>query len=351
MSVKIDRTGETVKARNGLKMTIIAYRTVRDIDIRFEDGYEVNHINYYNFLTGKIKHPFYRTRLKSKVGESATANNGLKMTIVAYRGTADIDIQFEDGVVVYNKTYTSFKCGEIGHPDVRTQIHPDLYVGQVSVAKNRLQMTIIAYHRNDDIDVQFEDGVIVYHHTHAAFLRGEISHPSINAKSAQAAKKYVGKTVIASNGMKMHIIAYRRKEDIDIQFEDGVEVDHIRLNNFLSGRVDHPTKNRLWQIRNIRIGETRRSTCGLLMKIVEYRSANDIDVLFEDQTMVYHKDYAAFKHGHIKYTPISPSETLIIDSLAYLHHNTANFYCRCTNCGRKDIMTIQEMKDHKCIAS
>ena len=105
MSKIVDKTGETIIAKNGLKMTIIVYRTVRDIDIQFEDGYVREHISYYNFLTGRIKHPDYKGRLKSKLGESNVANNGMNMTIIAYRGTADLDIQFEDGIIVCNKSY------------------------------------------------------------------------------------------------------------------------------------------------------------------------------------------------------------------------------------------------------
>ena len=34
----VDRVGETNRALNGMMMTIIAYRNSKDIDIQFEDG-------------------------------------------------------------------------------------------------------------------------------------------------------------------------------------------------------------------------------------------------------------------------------------------------------------------------
>ena len=34
----VDRTGETATALNGQKMTIVAYRSSRDMDVQFEDG-------------------------------------------------------------------------------------------------------------------------------------------------------------------------------------------------------------------------------------------------------------------------------------------------------------------------
>ena len=48
---------------------------------------------------------------KDHTGETTIANNGMKMTIIAYRKTSDIDIQFEDGTIKKHITYSSFKKG------------------------------------------------------------------------------------------------------------------------------------------------------------------------------------------------------------------------------------------------
>lgn len=56
------------------------------------------------------------------IGETNVAKNGLKMTIIAYRKYNDIDIQFEDGTNVYNKTYINFKKGEIRMPNIINNI-------------------------------------------------------------------------------------------------------------------------------------------------------------------------------------------------------------------------------------
>lgn len=52
----------------------------------------------------------------NKVGETCIANNGLKMTIINYRNDKDIDVLFENDVIVYHKTYLSFKRGTIKLP-------------------------------------------------------------------------------------------------------------------------------------------------------------------------------------------------------------------------------------------
>ncbi len=60
------------------------------------------------------------------------------MTIVAYRGALDIDVQFEDGSIVKNREYSKFKKGQIRNP-----YKPDVYevgfvgVGGYIVSENR----------------------------------------------------------------------------------------------------------------------------------------------------------------------------------------------------------------------
>nr|DAL23982.1 MAG TPA_asm: hypothetical protein [Caudoviricetes sp.] len=52
----------------------------------------------------------------NKIGEIVYNKKNEKMTIIAYRCYDDIDVQFEDGAVSYNKTYYNFKIGNIKHP-------------------------------------------------------------------------------------------------------------------------------------------------------------------------------------------------------------------------------------------
>ena len=52
-----------------------------------------------------------------RIGEENIAKNGMKMKIIAYRSCHDIDIEFEDGIRVYHRRYSIFKKGEIGHPN------------------------------------------------------------------------------------------------------------------------------------------------------------------------------------------------------------------------------------------
>lgn len=57
MSKKIDRTGEVGYNNNGERMVIVRYGSAFDIDIQFDDGIVVEHRVYDSFLKGNIKNP------------------------------------------------------------------------------------------------------------------------------------------------------------------------------------------------------------------------------------------------------------------------------------------------------
>lgn len=54
--------------------------------------------------------------MKNRIEEIGYNNQGEKIIIIAYRNANDIDIQFEDGAIVYNRGYDKFKMGRIKHP-------------------------------------------------------------------------------------------------------------------------------------------------------------------------------------------------------------------------------------------
>lgn len=55
-------------------------------------------------------------KFTDRTGEIRYNNQNEKMIIIAYRNAKDIDIQFEDGIIVYNRDYDKFKIGRIKHP-------------------------------------------------------------------------------------------------------------------------------------------------------------------------------------------------------------------------------------------
>ena len=166
------------------------------------------------------------------IGESATAENGEMITIDSYESNENVDIRFPDGTIVKKKKYKDFKTGNIRYPGITgvAGIKKER-IGEIRLAKNGMKMTIIEYRNCDDIDIQFEDGTIVRGRTYGSFKKGTIAYPKPSR---------VGESTMASNGMKMTIIAYRTYDDIDIQFEDGAVVKNRRYQHFKTGKIKHP---------------------------------------------------------------------------------------------------------------
>lgn len=232
------RVGETRIANNGQKMTIINYVNNENIDIQFEDGTIVTKKKYCHFIIGNIENPNYKAkRMKGEqkyIGLTNVAKFGMKMTIIAYRNVHDIDVQFEDGYIAYKKSLSSFKRSSIANHNLD---YNKKYIGMEKIARNGQKMKIIAYRGISDIDVMFEDGTIVEHKTLKVFESGGIENP--NAMTHQIYEG-VGAVCIAKNGLKMEVIAYRSCEDIDIKYEDEIIVEHKAFYNFLNGGIGHP---------------------------------------------------------------------------------------------------------------
>lgn len=114
--------GETAINTAGRLMTIVRYNNSKNVAVEFEDGTLVV-TQYANFQRGAVKHPgdaVRRPRVEeaklNRIGETRMASNGMQVTIVAYRNNADIDVEFEDGAVYHHAAYQRFCDGRIGHP-------------------------------------------------------------------------------------------------------------------------------------------------------------------------------------------------------------------------------------------
>lgn len=299
-----NRVGEkSIHKSTGQEMTLIAYRSCKDVDILFEDGSILKNRTYHNFKVGSVRHPNIRTRKPGKylgherIGETKVANCGKLMTIIKYRCAQDLDVQFEDGVIVRHRAYSRFRKGQIAHPNM-PQLHPNQTkypVGEQRVNKDGEIVTIIKRHPNCRIDVKFDNGEIRENVSIESFLKGNI------LSTNKYMRERIGTTVKAKNGLKMTVKEYNNFNDITVQFEDGTIVKHRRWQSFVRGYIGHPTIKSHKQGRNrkTRVGDTNIAHNGMKMTVIRYRDCHDIDVQFEDGTIVQHKRYSNFKKGNM----------------------------------------------------
>ena len=149
---RIDRLGEIKKNNDGCDMQIIEYNNRDDVLVKFLDkgGYEVR-VPYSAFKNGNIRN------WGKHLYEENYNKIGLKMTIVGYRKSSDIDVQFDDGTIK-KSTYTNFKKGNIKHPMINyhSQLIKDK-IGMENINNQGSLMKIVEYTNQKNIVVEFQD--------------------------------------------------------------------------------------------------------------------------------------------------------------------------------------------------
>ena len=312
---KTTRVGETRTATNGQKMTIVEYKNANDVVVEFEDGTRIK-ARYQNFKKGMVKNPVTfekkeKISLKEspikelRIGETSFATNGQKMVIIEYRNSMDLDVQFEDGTIKRGVVYHDFKIGNIRNPN---KLRFDR-TGESAISLNGQKMTIIKYYDSSCMDVQFEDGTIKKGVAYYKFKKGKIQNPNIKKPHNKEIKSNrVGKSVIATNGQKLTIIGYHRSNNVDVQFEDETICRGISYARFCKGHVRNP--NKPFSSKKVsRKGEATMATNGQKMTIIEYHNRNNIDVQFEDGTIRKHISYRQFCSGRVHNPNKSVHET------------------------------------------
>ena len=416
----IDRIGE-IKYSNKyrMNMTIVAYRKAKDIDVLFEDGYLMKNTTYYRFKEDSIRRPSDApyVYVGDAVGRKAKMLCGLWAEIIDVTGTdprnLTYTIRFEDGLIKTTTKYSKFTSGCIGHPNInikgKSQIRSDRVGETVYSERYSMKMTIKAYRRFNDIDVEFEDGVVVEHkfynyfledkitrpdiktYTSTAigrkqkmncglmaeiicpsasgkagyfdvkfedgvivndkdlynFMKGEVRHPKYTpgyCKIQELAKKYVGQRKKNNAGFEMEIIAYHNASDIDVKFDDGFVVYHTRMNQWNKGAIQGSPEQYMLKY----IGKTNYAKNGQLMTVIGGNSANDLVIQFEDGTIVKNKAFGNFVTGMIG-NPKCPTKGkfyyygVYVDYIAYVKDSIPNYYCTLFD-GSRDIFSLSEIK-------
>lgn len=337
-----NRLGETRMMNCGMEATIIRYGGSADIDVRFEDGIVVEHREYREFEKGGIINPNIKATAKNRLDETCMMNCGMKATIIRYNGVRDIDVRFEDGTVEEHKAYGPFKRGEIANPNIKTSAENCL--GETRMMNCGMEATIIRYGGYKDIDVRFEDGTVVEHKGYSAFKRGEIANPNVKTFANR-----LDETRMMNCGMEATIIRYGKYTDIDVRFEDGTIIEHRQYIQFKKGGIANP--NFKASAENC-LGETRMMNCGMEATIIRYNTGKDIDVRFEDETVVEHRGYGNFKTGGITHPLISLNNGSkdfhgFICKRGFIDEDRTLYECICKHCGLEDVLTPQEMMEHE----
>ena len=236
-----DYIGKKRIMRSGKTATIVGYRNDDDIDVLFEDGTIIHNRKYNDFLEGKIT-PYKRLIdcQSKRLNETRLMNNGQSATIISYKSTNNIDVKFEDGTIVRNKRYTAFQTGVIQNPNKLIIKKQAERINETRLMNNGQRATIISYKSTNNIDVKFEDGTIVKKRSYKDFRKGYIQNP--NNFITKYHLERINETRLMRNGQRATIISYKSTNNIDVKFEDGTIVKKKRYKSFQNGTIQNPNK-------------------------------------------------------------------------------------------------------------
>ena len=293
---------------------------------------------------------------KNRVDETNINTQGLQMTIIAYRACDDIDVKFASGAIVRHRLYRDFASGKIRDPKNQYTKHKKDRADETSIGRNGMKMKIIVYRTARDIDVEFEDGAVVYHKNYSNFKKGYIQHPNISKNTSTAQTKLkvnadarVDEQVVnKKTGELMTLIAYHNAFSVDIQFPDGTVVNR-HYYAFQHGAV---SKQSLPKESWDKTGQSRYSDAGIKMTIIKYIDAKHVDTQFEDGTIVTGIPYGQFNGGSVLHPKFRKGGIhnkwqigdYNISGLAYKHMDgSGEFFCTHLPSGAEDIKTVQEI--------
>lgn len=250
-----------------------------------------------------------------RIGERYYTHQGYEIEIIEYFNNKNVTIRFEDGTILYNKSYQSVSSGSITHPKCPFNATRN-DVECIIENHHGWHMKIYEWRNINDIDVLFiEDGEIAKHRKYYQFKRGSILHPRFNKLTPNEANSIMNMVVQHKNGHSMRIKNYRMANDIDVIFDDGAIVEHAKYNMFKDGRIVHPIEGMVFSDVISRIVNN---------KITSYKnSAKKRKISFD------------LSHDQVKDLIFQPCIYCgYIDKDTYLH--TKKFNIRCNGIDRID---------------
>ena len=341
-NIKKLKIGEESISTKGQKMTIIEYRNTEDLDIQFEDGTIVRHKYYKCFLRGTVTNPNYN--ISQRIGMKKVMSNGQIATLIQYSGCSDVTIRFEDGTIAEHVSFKAFKEGFVRNPNYTTVKNKER-IGESHIQTCGMSCRIVSYRGASDMDVEFEDGEKVCNVKYTSFTKGYVRHPIY--KGSRKALNIIGETRRMNNGQMATIIKAVSAGNITVKFEDGTIVEHKKYCEYKEGAVGNPNLNSNLKVRT---GEERRMSCGLNATITAYRGWGDIDIEFEDGECKRNVSYGSFSKGTVSHTKLNVSGEIFfgfVTKKAFTDNGDTYYLCKCCHCGIEDIMTPYQMMEHQ----
>ena len=206
--------------------------------------------------------------------------------ITAYRNCKDIDVRFDSGETREHMAYSQFKSGRISKtPRYGVPKH----VGERKIMRSGIEAEVTAWLGKGYVDVRFSDGTVKKHVSYSNFSNGGLMSPN------QSVVKWgAGSRKQALNGLWMEVVERLPDARLRIRFENGEE-RIVTLTSFLDGHVASLEEDRKRRYERVVVNFQ-----GLNMRVKDYRKSDDVDVIFDDGTVITHCDHSLFLYGKVR---------------------------------------------------
>ena len=178
-----------------------------------------------------------------KVGDSLLMNCGVIATIISKRCYKDIDVLFESGEIITNRSINEFTKGTIHCPSLKrnTSIKTNR-LGEIKRMNCGMNAKIIKYNKYEDIDVEFDDGYVSKNKTYESFKRGSIVNEKVKHKYHHSKRdERIGEVIKNKQGCFMKIIDYDNYNKIVVEFQDEYKfILNSNYGNFKNGTIMNP---------------------------------------------------------------------------------------------------------------
>ena len=110
MKKYLSKIGEEHTTNSGLKIVITEHINSANCTIQFEDGSILTNIQYSNIKSGSIR------KEKTKIGEKHITSEGYEVEVIKYLGRQNCTIKFNNGLELDGLQYSNIKRGKVKNP-------------------------------------------------------------------------------------------------------------------------------------------------------------------------------------------------------------------------------------------
>lgn len=228
------------------------------------------------------------------IGESKLMKCGLYATIVRWHNKNDIDVEFDGGLMMKSIQYRRFARGSLS---------PTLYYSDEQkqwLADNRPKHGSLQS-LTEDFNERFHTQRSTRSIARFCSKNNISSYPRVVSKYSsypRVVSKHVGETLKMKCGFNATIIEWRSTYDIDVRFENGVVRNSMSYLNFKRRSIT--CFDRVGDFIKEHLHEKRAMAGGFVGEIVAIRNRKDIDVKWGDGTVTEHLSYRNFESGHVR---------------------------------------------------